>query len=209
MIRKCHNHKLQTTPWHREEEPPNHHETPGRHIKQSNQLKSQLKLKVLPMKEAWLTKITSKSESLFLEVKQVGSFTILLKSKISQTPFIFSLLGPLSILKLKSPSKIKCSYFPLILSNPKVQSCSKVHQTWMEAYMPQAKAIWSHLIWPQYSYLQYAWNLGHSSCPLQCQISRKLPRHLHFEYGLLIISDSCQPWIARNKRIVQFGFYYE
>ena len=30
MIRKYHNHKLQTTPWHREEEPLNHHETPGR-----------------------------------------------------------------------------------------------------------------------------------------------------------------------------------
>ena len=38
MIRKYHNHKLQTTSWHREEEPPNHHETPGRQIKQSNQL---------------------------------------------------------------------------------------------------------------------------------------------------------------------------
>ena len=38
MIRKYHNHKSQTTPWHREEEPPNHHETPGRQIKQSNQL---------------------------------------------------------------------------------------------------------------------------------------------------------------------------
>ena len=38
MIRKYHNHKLQTTPWHREEEPLNHHETPGRQIKQSNQL---------------------------------------------------------------------------------------------------------------------------------------------------------------------------
>ena len=37
MIRKYHNHKLQTTPWHREEEPPNHHEAPGRQIKQSNQ----------------------------------------------------------------------------------------------------------------------------------------------------------------------------
>ena len=35
MIRKYHNHKLQTTPWHREEEPLNH---PGRQIKQSNQL---------------------------------------------------------------------------------------------------------------------------------------------------------------------------
>ena len=37
MIRKYHNQKLQTTPWHREEEPLNHHETPGRQIKQSNQ----------------------------------------------------------------------------------------------------------------------------------------------------------------------------
>ena len=38
MIRKYHNHKPQTTLWHREEEPLNHHETPGRQIKQSNQL---------------------------------------------------------------------------------------------------------------------------------------------------------------------------
>ena len=37
MIRKYHNHKPQTTPWHGEEEPLNH-ETPGRQIKQSNQL---------------------------------------------------------------------------------------------------------------------------------------------------------------------------
>ena len=38
MIRKYHNHKLQTTQWHGEEKPLNHHETPGRQIKQSNQL---------------------------------------------------------------------------------------------------------------------------------------------------------------------------
>ena len=31
-------HKLQTTLWHRKKEPLNHHETPGRQIKQSNQL---------------------------------------------------------------------------------------------------------------------------------------------------------------------------
>ena len=30
MIRKYHNHKLQTTPGHREEQRLNHHETPGR-----------------------------------------------------------------------------------------------------------------------------------------------------------------------------------
>ena len=29
MIRKYHNYKLQTNPWHREEEPHNNHETPG------------------------------------------------------------------------------------------------------------------------------------------------------------------------------------
>ena len=38
MIRKYHNHKLQTNPWHREEEPHNNHETPGRQTKQSNKL---------------------------------------------------------------------------------------------------------------------------------------------------------------------------
>ena len=38
MIRNHHYHKLQTNPWHREEEPPNIHETPGRQTKPSNQL---------------------------------------------------------------------------------------------------------------------------------------------------------------------------
>ena len=36
QIRKYHNHNPQTTLWHREEEPLNQHETPGRQIKQSN-----------------------------------------------------------------------------------------------------------------------------------------------------------------------------
>ena len=38
MIRKYHNHKLETNPWQREEEPQNNHETQGRLTKQSNQL---------------------------------------------------------------------------------------------------------------------------------------------------------------------------
>ena len=38
MIRKYHNHKPQTTPQQQEEEPLNHHETPGRQTKQSKQL---------------------------------------------------------------------------------------------------------------------------------------------------------------------------
>ena len=38
MIRKYHNHKPQTTPLQRKEEPLNHHTTPGREIEQRNQL---------------------------------------------------------------------------------------------------------------------------------------------------------------------------
>ena len=38
MVRKYHNHKLQTTHRHRDKEPHNNHETPGRQTKQSIQL---------------------------------------------------------------------------------------------------------------------------------------------------------------------------
>ena len=38
MIRKYHNFKLQTNLLHREEEPHNNHDTPGRQTKQSKQL---------------------------------------------------------------------------------------------------------------------------------------------------------------------------
>ena len=47
MIRKYHNHKLQTTPWHRKEELLNHHETQGRQIKQSNQLSLQYRSRMI------------------------------------------------------------------------------------------------------------------------------------------------------------------
>ena len=47
MIRKYHNHKLQTTPWHREEEPLNHHETPGRQIKQTKSLLTEQNISLL------------------------------------------------------------------------------------------------------------------------------------------------------------------
>ena len=43
MIRKYH-HKLQTSPWHREEGQHNNHERPGRQIKQSNTLSLPLKM---------------------------------------------------------------------------------------------------------------------------------------------------------------------
>ena len=38
MIRKYHDHKLQTNPWHLEEESHNKNEAPGRQTKQINQL---------------------------------------------------------------------------------------------------------------------------------------------------------------------------
>ena len=38
LIRKYHNHKLNTNRWHRKEEPHYNHETPGRQTKLSNQL---------------------------------------------------------------------------------------------------------------------------------------------------------------------------
>ena len=44
MIKKYHNHKLQTNPWRRQEEVHNHHGTPGRQTKQSNQLSLPIKM---------------------------------------------------------------------------------------------------------------------------------------------------------------------
>ena len=38
IIKKYHNHKLQTNLWHCEEEPHNNHQPPRRQRKQSNQL---------------------------------------------------------------------------------------------------------------------------------------------------------------------------
>ena len=38
MIKKYHNHKLQTNSWHRKEEPHINHEAPARQTKQNNQL---------------------------------------------------------------------------------------------------------------------------------------------------------------------------
>ena len=38
MFKKYHNHKLQTNPWHSQEEPYNNHKKPGGQTKQSNQL---------------------------------------------------------------------------------------------------------------------------------------------------------------------------
>ena len=45
MIRKYHNHKLQTTPWHREEEPLNH--TRHQEDKLSNAISSLFPIKMI------------------------------------------------------------------------------------------------------------------------------------------------------------------
>ena len=49
MIRKYHNHKLQTNPWHREEESHNNHQTPGRQLSKATSI-------------LFLTKMTAKLE---------------------------------------------------------------------------------------------------------------------------------------------------
>ena len=47
MIKKYHNHKLQTNLWHREEEPQNNHETPGRQTKQSKATSSLFPIEII------------------------------------------------------------------------------------------------------------------------------------------------------------------
>ena len=44
---KYRNYKLQTNPWHREEEPHNNHETPGRQTKQSQATSSVFPIKMI------------------------------------------------------------------------------------------------------------------------------------------------------------------
>ena len=51
MIRKYHNHKPQTTPWHREEEPLDHHETPGTQINQSKATSPLFPIKMIAILE--------------------------------------------------------------------------------------------------------------------------------------------------------------
>ena len=56
MIRKYNNRKLPTNPWHRKEEPLNHHGTPGRQTKPSNHLS-------LPIKDDCITRIHIKQRT--------------------------------------------------------------------------------------------------------------------------------------------------
>ena len=47
MISKYHNHKLQTSPWHHEEEPHNNHETPHQEDNQSKATSSFSHIKMI------------------------------------------------------------------------------------------------------------------------------------------------------------------
>ena len=85
MIRNYHNHKSQTTPWHCKEEPLNHHETPGRQIKQSIQLSlpkadiktmTQMKKKTVRIQS---NSVTLKGEVIYMYLKLININLILLK----------------------------------------------------------------------------------------------------------------------------------
>ena len=81
MIRKYHNHKPQTSLWHRKEEPLNHHETSERQIKQSNQLS-------LPITRHQEDKLSKATSSLF-KVFWVKTAKIdLLKKMVLRVVFI-------------------------------------------------------------------------------------------------------------------------
>ena len=70
MIIKYHNHKPKTNPWHREEELHNHHETPGRQTKQSNQLSLQIQI-VLTYQAFVRPSVSVKSIYLFYEIRKI------------------------------------------------------------------------------------------------------------------------------------------
>ena len=78
MVRKYHNHKPQTAPWHREQEPLNHHETPGRQIKQSNQLS-------LPLKDDCNTRMDIKKRTTNIEQLNTPTMEVTINKKSTTT----------------------------------------------------------------------------------------------------------------------------
>ena len=78
MIRKYRNHKLQTIPWHPEEEPHNHHETPGRQTKQKNQLS-------LPHRDDYITKMDTKYAKENIEQLQNPTMGVTLNNESTTT----------------------------------------------------------------------------------------------------------------------------
>ena len=69
-----HNHKPQTTLWHCEEEPLNHHETPGSQIKQSNQLS-------LPHQDDCNTRTDTKQRTKNIEQLQTPTMGVTINKK--------------------------------------------------------------------------------------------------------------------------------
>ena len=59
------NHKLQTNPWHREEQPHNNHETPGRQTKQRSQF-------ILPHQDDCKTRMDTKQRTTKLSTTTVS-----------------------------------------------------------------------------------------------------------------------------------------
>ena len=55
MISKYHNHKLQTNPWHHEEEPHNNQKTPGRQTNPSRWLQNRMDIKYCTTKHRTIT----------------------------------------------------------------------------------------------------------------------------------------------------------
>ena len=78
LIRKYHNHKPQTNPQHREEEPHNHHETPGRQTKQSNQLS-------LPHQDDCNTRMDIKKRTINIEQLQTPTMGVTINKKSTTT----------------------------------------------------------------------------------------------------------------------------
>ena len=81
MIRKYHNHKLQTNPWQREEQTHNNHETPGRQTKQSNQLS----LSLFPIKMIAILEWTSNNVQQNIEQLQTHTMGLTINDKSTTT----------------------------------------------------------------------------------------------------------------------------
>ena len=77
MIRKYNNHKPQTTIWHHEEEPLNNHETPGRQIKQCNQLS------LFPIKMIAIIKRTQSNVQQNIEQLQTPTTGVTINKKVN------------------------------------------------------------------------------------------------------------------------------
>ena len=103
LIRKYHNHKLQTNPWHREEDPHNNHETPGRQTKQSNQLSLQVLLLI-----HWILVFQTGPRSFCAVFKVISSFAVISLGKKIKLVALLCLLGVIWLLSFYVSSSLCC-----------------------------------------------------------------------------------------------------